>query len=80
MMSRACVALMQAQAGENGDLLPGMLALAQSWLDDVAVSSFRGSSSKPADLDTWFTTPQVNLYLKVTCHQTPVLGSHSYFS
>lgn len=63
------MALRQAQAGEDGDLLPGMVALAQSWLDDVAFTSFRRSSSKPADLDTWFTTPQVTLYLKVTCHQ-----------
>lgn len=59
------MALRQAQAGEDGDLLPGMVALAQSWLDDVAFSSFRRTSSKPPDLDTWFTTPQVTLYLKV---------------
>ncbi|BDA41990.1 probable protein ACCUMULATION AND REPLICATION OF CHLOROPLASTS 6, chloroplastic [Coccomyxa sp. Obi] len=64
----------QAQAGEDGDLLPGMLALAQSWLDDVAFTSFRRSSSKPADLNTWFTTPQVTLYLKSRGVVDGVLG------
>ncbi len=47
-------------------MLPGLVALAQSWLDDVALSSFRRSSNQAADLDTWFANPQVTLYLKVT--------------
>lgn len=53
-------------------MLPGLVALAQSWLDDVALSSFRRSSTKAADLDTWFANPQVTLYLKVTCRPSLV--------
>ncbi|EIE25406.1 hypothetical protein COCSUDRAFT_61625 [Coccomyxa subellipsoidea C-169] len=63
-----------AQVVEDGDMLPGLVALAQSWLDDVALSSFRRSSTKAADLDTWFANPQVTLYLKSRGVVDGVLG------
>lgn len=65
----------QGQVGEDGDLLPGLVALAQSWLDDVAFGSFRRSSSKPADLDSWFANTQVTLYLKVTHRHSPFFSA-----
>lgn len=57
--------LAQAQAGEDGDLLPGLLALTQSWLEDVPFSSFRRVTGSVPPLDSWFSAPQVTLYLKV---------------
>lgn len=57
---------MQARAGKDGDLQPGLAALAQSWLDDVALPAFRWPSTASAvSLDSWWDTPQVLLYLKV---------------
>ncbi|KAK9908710.1 hypothetical protein WJX75_001848 [Coccomyxa subellipsoidea] len=71
---RAVQDFILGQVGEDGDLLPGLVALAQSWLDDVAFGSFRRSSSKPADLDSWFANTQVTLYLKSRGVVDGVLG------
>jgi hypothetical protein len=57
----------QARATEDGDLFPGLLAMSQSWLEDVAVSSFRAVPGATASLDAWFSDPRVALYHKVQC-------------
>ena len=63
--SRRCL---QAHAREDGDLTPGLLAMAQSWAEDVALPSFRGSGSAAPPLSSWFDSSQVKLHLMVsTC-------------
>lgn len=56
---------MQDRASEDGDLTPGLIAMAQSWVEDVALPSFRGCGGSLAPLDLWFERPQVKLYLMV---------------
>ena len=56
---------LQGHASEAGDLTPGLTAMAQSWVEDVALPSFRGSSASLAPLNTWFENPQVRMYLMV---------------
>ena len=59
---------LQAHAREDGDLTPGLLAMAQSWTEDVALPSFRGSGVAVPPLSSWFDSPQVKLHLMVrTC-------------
>ena len=44
----------------------GLAALAQAWLDDVALPRFRWpSDTLPVALDAWFDSPQALLYIKV---------------
>ena len=56
---------LQGHASEDGDLTPGLIAMAQSWVEDVALPSFRGSAASLPSLDSWFESPQVKLYLMV---------------
>ena len=56
---------LQGHASEGGDLTPGLTAMAQSWVEDVALPSFRGGGASLAPLDTWFENPQVKIYIMV---------------
>lgn len=57
----------QAHAGEAGvDMRTGLAALAQAWLDDVALPRFRWpADTPPVALGAWFGSPQALLYIKV---------------
>ena len=57
--------VMQAAAGEGGDLLPGMCALAEAWLADVALAGVRDAPPPAPLLGAWFEDPRVALDLKV---------------
>ena len=48
------------------DLLPGLCALTEKWLADVALPGFRGSPSRTGTLTDWFQDRRVSLYLQVT--------------
>ena len=57
---------MQAQSGGTGDLLPGLCALVQQWLQDITTMQFRAKPDVAlCPLDLWFDNPRVALYLKV---------------
>lgn len=56
---------LQGHASQDGDLTPGLIAMAQSWVEDVALPSFRAGGASPAPLEAWFGSPQVKLYLMV---------------
>ncbi|KAL0037727.1 hypothetical protein WJX77_009734 [Trebouxia sp. C0004] len=47
------------------DLLPGLCALAQRWLADVALPGFRDAPSQAGSLADWFDDRRVALYLQV---------------
>lgn len=55
----------QAAAGEGGDLLPGVCALVEAWLGDVALAGLRGASPSGPLLGAWFDDRRVALDLKV---------------
>lgn len=57
--------LLQKASGGSVDLLPGICALAQQWLGDVALPGFRGMPASAASLNAWFTNRQVVEQLKV---------------
>ena len=57
---------LQAHAREDGDLTPGLLAMAQSWAEDVALPSFRGSGMAAPSLSSWFGSSQVKLHIMVS--------------
>ena len=62
--------LTQAHSPEGAeDVLPGMCALAQQWLEDVGAASFRGSPTT-CTLERWFQEPRVKRHLQVG-HPTP---------
>ena len=44
----------QANSPDREDLLPGMCVLAQRWVADVALGSFRGTQGAPFSLEGWF--------------------------
>ena len=57
------------------DLLPGLCALTEKWLAEVALPSFRGSPSQTGTLTDWFQDRRVSLYLQVAdaahvCHKS----------
>eukprot|EP00891_Asterochloris_glomerata_P001556 jgi/Astpho2/1556/fgenesh1_pg.00026_%23_38_t len=52
-------------SGGSVDLLPGICALAQQWLGDVALPGFRGMPASAGSLNAWFTNRQVVEQLKV---------------
>ncbi len=56
---------LQGHASGDGDLTPGLMAMAQSWVEDVALPSFRANGASMPPLDSWFESPQVKLYLMV---------------
>ncbi len=56
---------LQGHASEDGNLTPGLIAMAQSWVEDVALPSFRGCGTRLPSLGSWFESPQVKLYLMV---------------
>ena len=47
------------------DLLPGLCALAERWLGDVALPGFRGAPPQIGTLTDWFDDRRVSLYLQV---------------
>lgn len=49
----------------SGDLLPGLCALAQQWLRDVALPGFRDMPAHSASLTDWYSDKRVSLYLQV---------------
>ncbi len=55
----------QAAAGEGGDLLPGVCALVEAWLGDVALAGLRGAPPSGPLLGAWFDDRRVALDLKV---------------
>ena len=63
--SETANAYLQGHASEDGDLTPGLIAMAQSWVEDVALPSFRAGGASLAPLEAWFGCPQVKLYLMV---------------
>lgn len=44
----------QANSPDRSDLLPGLCVLAQRWVADVALGSFRGTQGAPFSLEAWF--------------------------
>lgn len=65
---------MQAAAGEGDDLLPGMCALVEAWLADVALAGVRDAPPPAPLLGAWFEDPRVALDLKV-CRDLGGIGS-----
>ena len=62
---------MQDACPNPDDLLPGLCALAQGWLTDVALPGFRDAPSQAGSLADWFDDRRVALYLQVIpCHHT----------
>ncbi len=60
---------MQDACPNPDDLLPGLCALAQRWLADVALLGFRDAPSQAGSLADWFDDRRVALYLQVIpCH------------
>ena len=60
---------MQDACPNPDDLLPGLCALAQQWLADVALPGFRDAPSQAGSLADWFDDRRVALYLQVIpCH------------
>ena len=57
--------VLQKASGGGMDLLPGICALTQQWLGDVALPGFRGMPATAASLNAWFTNRQVVQQLKV---------------
>ena len=57
--------LLQEASGGDLDLLPGICALAQQWLGDVALPGFRGMPPTAPSLNAWFTSRRVVDQLKV---------------
>ncbi len=63
------VCMMQDACTNPDDLLPGLCALAQRWLADVALPGFRDAPSQAGSLADWFDDRRVALYLQVIpCH------------
>lgn len=58
--------LMQDACPNSDDLLPGLCALAQRWLADVALPGFRDAPSQAGSLADWFDDRRVALYLQVS--------------
>ena len=56
---------MQDACPNPDDLLPGLCALAQRWLADVALPGFRDAPSQAGSLADWFDDRRVALYLQV---------------
>ena len=48
------------------DLLPGLCALTEKWLGDVALPGFRDAPSQTGTLTDWFQNRRVSLYLQVS--------------
>lgn len=44
----------QANSPDRDDLLPGLCVLAQRWVADVALGSFRGTQGATFSLEGWF--------------------------
>lgn len=53
------------------DKMPGVRALVQSWLQEVALGTSLGSASRPADLAAWAEAPRVKFYLQVRAGSFP---------
>lgn len=61
----AMLSMLQDACVTSGDLLPGLCALAQQWLKDVALPSFRGMPQQVVSLSDWYNDRGVALYLQV---------------
>ena len=70
----------QGNAAEDGDMTPGLIAMAQSWVEDVALPSFRGSGGSMPLLNNWFESPQVKLYLMVRAFAPLTVAIQSYLT
>ena len=57
---------LQAACPSGDDLLPGLCALAQQWLTDVALPGFRDSPAHSGSLTEWFDDRGVAMYLQVS--------------
>ena len=63
---QACVGAWQEACSSQEDLLPGLCALAERWLADVALPGFRAAAPAQAGtLKDWFDDRGVSLYLQV---------------
>ncbi|PSC72514.1 ACCUMULATION AND REPLICATION OF CHLOROPLASTS chloroplastic [Micractinium conductrix] len=60
---RSMLAFIKANSPDREDLLPGMCVLAQRWVADVALGSFRGTQGAPFSLEGWFEDEGVRRYL-----------------
>jgi hypothetical protein len=65
---------LQERAGPGGDLLPGLQALALTWLREAALASFRetaegaeGGGAAAVTLSGWFDASAVKMHLQVGC-------------
>lgn len=58
--------MMQDACATPDDLLPGLCALAQRWLADVALPGFRDAPPQNGSLADWFEDRHVALYLQVS--------------
>lgn len=57
------------------DLLPGLCALAERWLGDVALPGFREAPPSSGSLADWFDDRRVALYLQVSLWHIPKIVS-----
>ena len=57
---------LQAACMESDDVLPGLCALAQQWLQEVALPGFRSMPQHPVSLTDWYNDRKVSIYLQVT--------------
>jgi hypothetical protein len=61
---------MQEHSADAGDLLPGLVVLAEVWLKEVALGHFRdtgaeGGARQRVSLNAWYEAPAVKVFLKV---------------
>ena len=61
--------MLQEACSSPDDLLPGLCALAQRWLGDVALPGFRDAPANSGTLTDWFNDRGVAMYLQVSCLQ-----------
>lgn len=58
----------QDHCEDPSDMLPGVYALVQTWLQEVVLSSFTETADQqPPTLQNWFDSKWVTSYLMVSC-------------
>jgi hypothetical protein len=56
---------LQSNSPSPDDLVPGVYALTQSWVQEAVLGSFRDSADQNVDLAAWFASPWVQGYAQV---------------
>ncbi|CAD7699814.1 unnamed protein product [Ostreobium quekettii] len=62
---RKVLEFVKANSVDGTDLLPGVCALAEMWLKDTIIPSYREMNTDKSSLGEWFKSPRVAVYLRV---------------